>query len=260
MTKQKNMITIVIRGGNHMKTLVWGHRGASGEMPENTLPSFLKAAEEGADGIELDIQLSKDGEIVVCHDETIDRTSDHTGFVKDYTLKELKSFNFNKTHPEYGHAELPTMKEVFDALKDTGLSINIELKTGMFDYEGIEEKIIALTQEEGYEDRVIYSSFNHYSIKRIQALDPHAKTAFLYSDGNMDMPEYGKKNEVDALHPWFYNLRFDGYMEACRKYGLDVNVWTVNTEEDIRACIRYGVNAIIGNYPALIRKVIKEYE
>ena len=82
-----------------------------------------------------------------------------------------------------------------------------ELKTGQYDYDGIEEKILALTKEEGMEDRVIYSSFNHYSIKKIQQLDPSAKTAFLYSDGTLDMPAYGEKNGVNALHPWVYNLR-----------------------------------------------------
>jgi glycerophosphoryl diester phosphodiesterase len=240
------------------KPLVWAHRGASGYAPENTLESFQKAVDLKADGVELDIQLTKDGEIVVCHDETIDRTSDHTGYIKDYTLKELKSFNFNRTHPEYAHASIPTMKEVFELLKPTGLTINIELKTGEFDYEGIEEKILALTKAEGFEDRVIYSSFNHYSILKIQKLNPQARTAFLYSDGNMDMPEYGKKNQVDALHPWWVNLRYPDFMDKCRQYGLEVNVWTVNTEEAVRYCVKQGVHAVIGNYPDLARKVIEE--
>ncbi len=242
-----------------MKTLVWGHRGASGEMPENTLPSFLKAAEEGADGIELDIQLSKDGEIVVCHDETIDRTSDHTGFVKDYTLKELKSFNFNKTHPEYGHAELPTMKEVFDALKDTGLSINIELKTGMFDYEGIEEEIIEMVKANGFQDRVIYSSFNHYSALKVRQLDPNAKVAFLYEDGPIDMPEYAHKYGMNAIHPAVYNLRYQDAVEKAHQLGMAVNVWTVNDETLWAYCDKMKADAVITNYPDKARIFFEEH-
>ena len=90
------------------KTKVWAHRGASAYAPENTMVSFQKAVEMKADGIELDVQMTKDGELVVIHDETIDRTSDGKGWVKDYTLEELRQFNYNKTYPEVEHAELPT--------------------------------------------------------------------------------------------------------------------------------------------------------
>lgn len=90
-----------------MKTKVWAHRGASAYAPENTLEAFLLAAEHGADGVELDVQLTKDGEMVVVHDEEIDRVSDGSGFVKDYTLAELKALNFNKTHPEYQNVKNP---------------------------------------------------------------------------------------------------------------------------------------------------------
>lgn len=243
-----------------MKTKVWAHRGASGYMPENTLPSFKKAVELGADGVELDIQLSKDGEIVVCHDEMVDRTSNAKGWLKDYTLAELKEMDFSYQFKELGKVSIPTMKEVFELLKPTNLIINIELKTGIFDYEGIEEKIIALTHAEGFEDRVIYSSFNHYSIMKIQELDPNAKTAFLYSDGPLDMPLYGYEHHVNALHPTAYNLRLPDFMEECNVYHLDVNVWTVNTEEIALMCLKYGVNTLITNYPDRIKKVIEQYE
>ena len=243
-----------------MNTKIWAHRGASGYRPENTIPSFQYAMELNADGVELDIQLTKDGEIVVCHDELLDRTSNAKGFLKDYTLEELKSFDFSYQYPELGKVTIPTMKEVFELLKPSNLIINIELKTGVFDYEGIEEKIIQLTHEEGFEDRVIYSSFNHYSILKIQQLDPKAKTAFLYCDGSIDMPTYGNKHHVDALHPDFCNLRYPNFMEECKKYNLDVNVWTVNTEDIAKMCLSYGANSIITNYPDKIRKIVEEYE
>ena len=242
------------------RILVWAHRGASGIMPENTLASFQKAAELGADGVELDIQLTKDGELVVIHDETVDRTTDGKGWVKDYTFEEIRKLNACNTFHDAGTFQIPTMKEVFELLKPTGLTINIELKTGIIDYPGIEEKIVALTHEEGFEDRVIYSSFNHYSIMKIQKLDPKAITAFLYSDGPLDMPEYGKEHHVNALHPALYNLRMPDFMKKCHEYRLDVNVWTVNTEEYAKLCIQAGVNAIITNYPDMVQKVIREEE
>ncbi len=238
--------------------LIWAHRGASGYMPENTILSFRKAIEQGADGIELDIQLTKDNEIVVCHDETIDRTSNGVGWLKDYTLEELKQFNFNRTHPEVKHAEIPTMREVFELVKDTNLSINIELKTGIFDYEGIEEKIIAMTHEYEMDDRVIYSSFNHYSIKRIQELLPDAKTGFLCEDGPLNMAEYAKKNGVQAVHPWFVNLRYPDFVKECHENGLELNVWTVNDEEYLKKCVELGVHAVITNTPDYARLVIEK--
>lgn len=238
--------------------LVWGHRGASGYKPENTLSAFQEAVNQKADGVELDIQLTKDGEIVVIHDETVNRTTNGIGFVKDFTLSEIQALNANVTHPEVEEEHIPTMKEVFELLKPTNLTINIELKTGIFDYEGIEEKIVALTQEEGFENRVLYSSFNHYSILRIQELDSNAKTAFLYADGPIDMPTYGKAYHVDALHPDIVNLKYPNFMEECCELGLDVNVWTVNSKEQILYAKKKGVHAIIGNYPDRIRKYLEE--
>ncbi|MGI6056382.1 MAG: glycerophosphodiester phosphodiesterase [Bilifractor sp.] len=228
---------------------VWAHRGASGYAPENTLEAFRLAAEMGADGVELDVQLTRDNQIVVCHDETIDRTSDGAGWVKDYTLEELKKMNFDNGNKAYEGAGIPTMQEVFDALRDTGLVINIELKTGIVFYQDLEKAIVKMTQENHYEDRVIYSSFNHYSVMKIKELDPKAKTGFLYADGTLDMPSYAKNHGVDALHPALYNLQFPGFMDECREKGVEVNVWTVNNEEYLKMCQNAGVNAVITNYP-----------
>ena len=239
-----------------MKSLVWGHRGYSGIAPENTLPSFQLAAEKGADGVELDVQLTKDGELVVCHDEKIDRTSNGAGWVKDYTLAELRQFDFCNGMLQYEGTKIPTMEEVFECLKTTGLTINIELKTGVFDYDGIEEKLVKLTHDEGFEKRVIYSSFNHYSIQKLKSIDSEAKTGFLYSDGPIDMTGYARKYGVEALHPAFYNLRFPGFVEACRDSGLDLNVWTVNNDAYIRKCVELGIHGIITNYVEKARKLV----
>ena len=238
--------------------LIWAHRGASGHAPENTLPAFKLAAEMGAAGVELDIQLTKDDVIVVCHDEKIDRTSTGAGFIKDYTYEELLKYDFCNGNLAYEGTKIPTMEEVFDLLDPTGLTINIELKTGEIFYTDLERKIVELTKKKGFGDRVIYSSFNHYSVMKIKEIDPEAKVGFLYADGPLNMPGYAAENEVNALHPAFYNLQYPDFMADCDMYGIDVNVWTVNSSENLLRCRELGVNAVITNYPDKARKVYGE--
>ncbi len=142
-------------------TKIFAHRGASAYAPENTVEAFALAMEQGADGIELDVQMTKDGQVVVIHDETIDRVSDGTGAVRDYTLEELKKFHFSNHMENYENAAIPTLKEVLDLIKSSNMLLNIELKTGIYWYPNLEEKTMELVKEAGMEDRVIYSSFNH---------------------------------------------------------------------------------------------------
>lgn len=241
-------------------TKVWAHRGASGYAPENTLEAFALAAEMNADGIELDVQLTRDGYLVVVHDEGIERVSNGTGLVRDYTLKELKKFKFNKTHPEYEHAKIPTLREVYELLKDTPLSVNVELKNGIYPYDGMEERVLDLTKRMGMEERVIYSSFNHYSIKKIKELNREAKTGILYSDGIWDVAAYAQNIRTDALHPAYHNLQYPGFMEQARKNGMQVHVWTINEEKQAMECLKMGVDAIISNYPDKMLDVRKIYE
>ena len=167
---------------------IWAHRGCSQMYPENTITAFEKAMNvKGLEGIELDIQLTKDGQLVVIHDERIDRTTDGFGFVSDYTLQELKTFHI------YGgseHAEhIPTMKEVIELLlpklrlystdKENGIRLNIELKTSIYRYEGIEEKIAEMIGEYGVEDAIVYSSFLAESLYKIHKLQPSVELGML---------------------------------------------------------------------------------
>ncbi len=239
--------------------LIWAHRGASGYMPENTLPAFEKAIDLGADGIELDIHKTKDGKIVVIHDEWIDRTSDGRGWVKDLTFDELRQFNYNKTVPECQHADIPTMEEVFELISHTNLTINIELKTGIVFYENIEQEIIDMVAKYGMEDRVIYSSFNHASILKVKELNPGAKTGFLYADGTLNMPAYGHEHGVDALHPALYNIQYPNFIKECRQYGLSINSWTINEPEHLHMACQAGIDAIITNYPDRARQIVECY-
>lgn len=241
-----------------MKTMVWGHRGASHYAPENTLPAFQLAINQKADGIELDVQLSKDKELVVIHDETIDRVSDGRGYVWDYTLKELKQFNVNKHFPQYGKVSIPSLEEVYQLIKPTNLIINVELKTSPYFYPGIEEKVIEKTYKTGMEKRVIFSSFNHYSIANIKALSKDVKTAILLSDVIVDAPSYALNLGVDAIHPTLYYLQVPDLIKESKEKGMGIHVWTVNEEEDIKKLIEYEVEAIITNKPDYCRKIIEK--
>ena len=141
------------------------------------------------------------------------------------------------------------MREVFELLDDADIMINIELKTGIVFYPGMAEKLLKLTSECGFSDRVIYSSFNHYTIKHMREISPEAKLGFLYADGTIGMPSYALKYGVQALHPALYNIQFPGFMEECHKSGIAVNVWPVDQDEYIELSCRAGVDAIITNYP-----------
>lgn len=149
---------------------IWAHRGCSQMYPENTILAFEKAAElNGLEGIELDIQLTKDKELVVIHDERVDRTTEGIGYVRDYLLSQLKRLHI------YAGSNLsqsiPTMEEVLDLLEDkirTGLRINIELKNGVYPYEGMEEKIVQLINRRGIQKGIVYSSFSALSVEKIK--------------------------------------------------------------------------------------------
>lgn len=227
---------------------VWAHRGASGHAPENTLPAFELACKMGADGIEMDVQLTKDGVPVVIHDETIDRVSDGTGWVKDYTLEELRKFNMNTKFPAYGRVTISTLSEVYDLIKDRDVIINLELKNSEIFYENMEEKVLMLAEEKGIADRIIYSSFNHYSMRKIKQLKPEARIAFLYSNGILDIAEYADKYNSYAVHPSCKNMEYPGVVEECHKRNIKVHVWTVNEEADFDRMRKLGVDAVITNY------------
>lgn len=239
-------------------TKIWAHRGASAYAPENTLEAFEMAVRQQADGVELDVQRTRDGELVVVHDETIDRVSSGFGYVKDYTLKELKKLRFNKTHPEFEDAGIPTLKEVLKLLKPTSLTVNIELKTGMIRYKGIEEQVLKLVRKMEMEDRIIYSSFYHPSILKIKKLDKNARTGILYSDGWLHVPSYAAMLGTDCIHPAVYHLKSKKLVKQAKEKKLAVHVWTVNDQEQIERMAEMGVDAIITNKPDLCRRVMQK--
>lgn len=160
---------------------IWAHRGCSQRYPENTMLAFEKAAElKGLTGIELDIQLTKDGEIVVIHDERVDRTTEGTGYVKDFTLSELKRLHIYAD--ENPAQSIPTINEVLDLLQDRmkgGLKLNIELKNSVNPYEGMEEKIVELIGRYGLQENIVYSSFYALSLEKLREIEPQAEIGIL---------------------------------------------------------------------------------
>lgn len=227
---------------------IWGHRGAYSSAPENTLTAFQIAAEMGADGVELDIQLTKDGEIVVIHDETVDRTSNGQGWVQDYTLSEIKKLNFNKsgrTEPLF--MEVPTLEEVLELLKPTNLTINIELKTGVIYYNGIESIALKVVEKCDLMDNIVWSSFNHYSIQKIKLLEPSSRTALLCGGGILITGEQCEKVGAEALHPSIHMLRHPLLAEDCRSRGILIRPWTITNEEELKLARDLDVDAAIVN-------------
>ena len=239
-----------------MKQYIYGHRGASGYAPENTLEAFKLAADMGADGVELDVHICKSGELVIAHDEAVDRVADGSGLIKDMTLKELKALHFNKTHPEYADARIPTLQEVFQLLKPTGLKINCELKNSIFDYPQLEERVIGLAIQEGMLDRILFSSFNHYSMLRVKALDPKLYCGLLYEATLVRPWAYAVGLGMDAIHPHFSEVLVPGgNCDTCHKAGIQINTWTVNEPEHIAAVLKEGADILITNYPDVALKI-----
>ncbi|SCY10281.1 Glycerophosphoryl diester phosphodiesterase [Lachnospiraceae bacterium XBB2008] len=243
---------------------VWAHRGASGYLPENTLEAFNLAADMGADGIELDVQFTRDRQLVVIHDERIERTSDGQGAVADMTLYQLRQYNYNRTIPDDTQYDIPTLSEVLELIRPNGMIINIELKTGVNFYPGIEQATVDLVRKYGMEDRVIYSSFNHESLIRLKEYAPDAECGVLYSTGIADPASYAKVLGMQAIHPSVGCVKYPGLPEHCKDNGIRMHVWTVNSEAQMEQMRQLGVDAIITNYPdvalALYGRDHKSYE
>ena len=202
---------------------IWAHRGCSQRYPENTLLAFEKAAGiKGMTGIELDIQLTRDGHMVVCHDEKIDRTTDGTGELRNYTLAELKEFKIDAGNGVY--ERIPTIEEVLDLLENKmrrGLKLNIELKNSKIPYEGMEQKIVDLIHNRGLQEKVIYSTFSALSLEKIHKIDGEAELGIL--DKKVSDCLYKLKGGCGAmaLHPYWQCI--DLPAERIKKY--TVRAW-----------------------------------
>lgn len=237
---------------------IFAHRGFSGYYPENTMLAFQKVAEETvADGIELDIQLTKDGEIVIMHDEMLDRTTNGSGWLKDHTLEELKMLSVGvNVKGFFPRQTIPTLREYFTWLKTTKLITNIELKTSYFEYEGIEEKLIAMVKEFGLEDQIWYSSFNHYTVARIKKLMPEAKCGLLTDTWLMNIGEYAASQEAASVNARTYFCAKEGVAADLHAHNIALQAWTPNDAEMMQELVDAGVDVLITNYPDIAAKVL----
>lgn len=230
-------------------TKIFAHRGAAGTHPENTMVAFYEAERVGADGIELDVQMTKDGALVVIHDETVDRTTDGTGWVKDFTLRDLQSLHAGyKFAEQYPTCRIPLLEEVLAWISGTSLLLNIELKNGLIAYERLEEKVIHLVKHYRLEPRVIFSSFNHNSMARCRQLAPTIETALLYMESLYQPWQYVRLLGASGLHP-YYRTVSESFVRDAHFHHVHVRPFTINSEEAMKTMFRYEVDAIFTDYP-----------
>lgn len=235
--------------GKIRETKVWAHRGASGYRPENTMEAFELAIRQGADGIELDVHTSADGQLIVIHDETVDRVTDGNGLVGEKTLKALKKLKVSTSAEPEGIYRIPTLQEVLDLMHTTDMMVNIELKNSICFYPGMEEKVLKAVKEMKMEEQLIYSSFNHYSLLKMKQLDSQVQTGILFSDGWVNPAMYAKNLGINAVHPAVYHLKYPQFREEVKRAGLKMHVWTADKPEHIQLVKEAGAEAVITDYP-----------
>jgi glycerophosphoryl diester phosphodiesterase len=243
-----------------LRTQVFAHRGARAVAPENTLPAFARALELGADGIELDVQCSADGHLVVMHDFAVDKTTDGTGPVAALTLAELRRLDAGRAFgPAFAGVRVPTLEEVLDLIGNR-CRLNIEIKS--MDVQGGAEAdaVVALVQLRNLFDQVIVSSFNPITLIKLRWLEPKLALGLLYEE---DLPPYLRAAWLSpmlapqALHP-YHRLVDAGMVQWAKGRGLAINTWTVNDEEEARRLVALGVDAIITDVPDVIQAALAE--
>lgn len=239
------------------KSLNIAHRGFSGLYPENTMKAFIEAVEIGCDGIETDLHMTKDGVIVLCHDEKIDRTTNGTGFISNYTYKELCNFDAGvKYGKQFKGERIPSIDEFLNYVKNKNLLINFELKNNIIFYEGLEKKVIEKVYEFNMEQNVIISSFNHYSMIGIKQIDSKIKTGLLCQAILYKVDEYVELVGADAIHPFYPTVMDKNIVADIKKKGLRINAYTVNEESHMKRLIELGIDGIITNYPDRLNKIL----
>lgn len=240
-----------------MKTVLnIAHRGFCSQYPENTMLSFRKAYELGVDGVETDVQLTKDHVPVIMHDEALDRTTDGKGLLADYTLKELREMDAGiKFGQEYKGLKIPTLDEFLDFYKDKNQLINLELKNSIIHYENLEEIVFSKLKEYSLEKNTIISTFNHYSLVKCRKLQPDIKLGLLYWDCIYRPEIYAATVGVDYLHPEFNSLDSTIVSDA-HAAGFGINAYTVDSEKDIEKMISLGIDAVITDCPDVVKRVL----
>ena len=225
------------------------HRGFSSRYPENTMLAFEKALETGCDGMEFDVHMTKDGQIVVIHDESVDRTTNGSGLICEMTLEQLRAFDAGRGE------RIPTLDEYFDLVATRDFISNIELKNSLVRYPGIEAVVIEKVRQRGLCGQVIISSFNHFSILECKRLAPEIRCGFLTGGWPIDIGAYTKKHGIECVHPEYHGLTDEAIAEI-HGHGLDINTYTVNDPAAMRRLASFKVAAIITDNPVLLGEVL----
>lgn len=238
---------------------IWAHRGYSRKYPENTMLAFQKAVEAGTDGIELDVHSTRDGVLVIHHDETLNRTTDGFGRIFECYFKDLRTLNAAAAFPKgYPRQPIPRLEEYCEWMQDQRILTNLEIKNETVFYPMIEETIWEMLEKYRITDRVILSSFNHVTLKKIKEIDPKARV------GALVLPEWGVKvwpgaycaeAGFDAYHPSWEHLDLAA-VNDCHRHKVKVNVWTVNKPGKVDQLYGWGCDGVITNDPAMVRQRI----
>lgn len=230
----------------------FAHRGSLTEAPENTLPSFERALQREARAIELDVQLTKDGHLVICHDQKIDRIASegNGGYIKDFTLEQLRQFDIGSFFSrEFAGVSFALLEEVLD-ICPPDLLINIEIKNTPVFYPNIEKKLINCLRDYERLDPVIVSSLDHLALRRIRKLAPDVKIGLLFQDRILEPWQYAENTNLEpySLHPR-YTFVDEEFVKESHEAGFKVYPWTVDDPEDLQRLLDYGVDGVFTNNP-----------
>ncbi|EPH99076.1 MULTISPECIES: glycerophosphodiester phosphodiesterase family protein [unclassified Enterococcus] len=228
---------------------IYAHRGSSGTHPENTLPAFAEAVRVGADAVELDVHLSKDQELIVMHDEEVDRTTNGKGLIREKTLAEIKQLNAGSWFDKNSSARVPTLKETFDLFlqKNYRGMVMIELKTDKFQYPQIEEKVAELAASRDWPFQHSYCSFNQASLEKMAELEPGIQLDLLMRDSKKKPAIAQELSYIEGLHP-HYQWVLDN-PDAAKDFSKALRVWTVDDEALLKEVLGWAINGVITDYP-----------
>ena len=220
------------------------HRGYSDLYPENTMKAFQEAYVKGFDGVETDVHLTKDGQLVLIHDERINRTSNGKGYVKDMTLEELRQYSY--AYKFNGHHDIPTLRDLLEFIKGKDFVVNIELKTDVIHYQNIEKMVLDLVKELDVENQVYYSSFYLPSVLKVKELCPDAYAGYL-----MEYHYKRKKEELFqhpelAFHPK-HTFLTKKRVEVLKNQGVKIASWTIPSRREFMRLKNLGVDILISN-------------
>lgn len=230
--------------------LIIAHRGASGYAPENTLASIELALKQNCKAVEIDVQLTKDNYLVVCHDWTVDKISNGHGEIKDLTISEIKCLDagswFSK---KFKGEKIPILEEVLEILPRKVL-LNIELKKKACDTRALESKVVTVLKKYNRIDTTLISSLNHITLKEIQGLDKRIKTGAAIDGNFIDPVGYLLRCNLrlNSYHPSIDYVSFE-IIKQLHDHGIKVNCWTVNKKEEGKYLNTIGADGIMTNYP-----------